>query len=243
MSFDFIDLNWDTNYFKVKSGKLILNHELKLPELKDSIELTNSYDFITIINKNNLSKNNFLLGKYTSAFLVDMNIQFEMKVESNKGRNYFNAKNNFEENIELLKIAKHSFNFSRFYNDPYLDKELGQQIYFNWIKNSFNKKEKYFIVAKENDQTLGYILFSIDSSSDVTIELISLAKEAQGKGTGTKLLSSLNYFAEQNNIHKIKVGTQIDNIQATNFYMKKGFSLTSISSIYHFWPRKERLND
>lgn len=243
MSFDFIDLQWDTNYFNVKSGKIILNDELNLSEIRKIIELTNPYDFITINNKNNLPVNNFLLGNYTNAFLVDMNIQFEMTIESNKAIHYFDAKNNFEEDIELLKIAKSSFNYSRFYNDPFLDKELSQQIYFNWIKNSFYKKENFFIVAEENNQTLGYILFSFDSNSVITIELISLAIEAQGKGTGTKLLSSLLYFAKQNNIHKIKVGTQIDNIQATNFYIKKGFNLTSISSIYHFWPRKELIND
>ena len=243
MKYDFIDLPWDTKYFGVKSGKITLNEEIELKDLEEIIKLTVSYEFITINNINNQPLNNFLLGKYTGSFIVDMNIQFEMNVESRKGRSYFNSLGAYKENQELIKIAENSFNFSRFYNDPFLDRNLSNQLYSNWIKNSFNNRDKYFIIAEENQEIYGYILFSFNKANSITIELISLDKSAQGKGIGTKLLDSLVYFAIKNHIHKIKVGTQIDNIQAINFYMKKGFSLSSKSSIYHYWPRKELLND
>ena len=243
MKYNFIDLPWDTEYFGIKSGKVFLNEEIELNNLKEIIRITEPYEFITISNLNNTATNNSLIGRYTNSFLVDTNIQFEMNVENNNRESYFDAINNLEENLEILRIAKNSFNFSRFYNDPFLDRNLSHQLYSNWIKNSFNNKEKYFIVAQEKDEIFGYLLFSFYEADALTIELISLDKTAQGKGIGTKLLASLMCFAGNNNIHKIKVGTQIDNIQAINFYMKKGFSLTSISSIYHFWPRKELLND
>lgn len=243
MKYDFIDLPWDTEYFGVRSGKVILNEEIELKDLEEIIRLTEAYEFITINNINNQPLNNFLIGKYTSSFIVDMNIQFEMNVESRKGESYFDSIGAYKENLELMKIAEKSFNFSRFYNDPFLDRNLSNQLYSNWIKNSFNNEDKYFIVAEGNQEILGYILFSIIKADSIIIELISLDKSAQGKGTGTKLLDSLVYFARKNHIHTIKVGTQIDNLQAINFYMKKGFSLSSKSSIYHFWPRKELLND
>ncbi|WP_188074705.1 GNAT family N-acetyltransferase [Planococcus sp. ANT_H30] len=243
MKYDFIDLPWDTEYFGVKSGKVVINEEIELHDIKEIIRLAEAYEFITINNINNQPLNNFLIGKYTNAFIVDTNVQFEMNVQHKKGENYFDAMDTYKKNIDLIKIAENSFNFSRFYNDPFLNIQLSKQLYSNWINNSFSKKEKYFIVAEVNEEILGYLLFSFNKSDALTIELISLDKTAQGKGIGTKLLDSLVYFAGNNNIHKIKVGTQIDNLQAINFYMKKGFSLSSKSSIYHFWPRKELLND
>lgn len=243
MKYNFIDLPWDTDYFGVRSGKIILNEELELKDFEGLIRLTQSYEFITITNINNAPLNNFLIGKYTNSFLVDMNIQFEMNIRNSEGKNYFDAIDTYKENLDLIRIAESSFNFSRFYNDPFLNRNLSNQLYSNWIKNSFNNRGKYFIVAEENQRIHGYLLFSFSKYDSITIELISLDKSAQGKGMGTKLLDSLVHFARKNNIHTIKVGTQIDNIQAINFYMKKGFSLSSKSSIYHYWPRKEHLND
>lgn len=243
MKYNFIDLHWDTEYFGVKSGKIVINEEIEIHDIKEIVRLAEAYEFITINNVNNIALNNFLIGKHTDSFLVDTNIQFEMNVKNSEGESYFDAINSYKENTNLVRIAENSFNFSRFYNDPFLNKNLSYQLYSNWIKNSFNKKEKYFIVAEDNQKIFGYLLFSLNKPDGLTIELISLDKSAQGKGIGTKLLDSLVYFARKNHIHKIKVGTQIDNIQAINFYMKKGFSLSSKSSIYHFWPRKEFLND
>lgn len=239
MKYDFIDLPWDTEYFGIKSGKIVFNAEIELQDLEDIIRKTETYDFITINNLNNTAENNILVGRYTNSFLVDTNIQFEMIVGNLKGKNYFEAINSLEENADVLRIANNSFNFSRFYNDPFLNRSLSKQLYSNWIKNSFNNKDKYFLIAEENNEIYGYLLFSLNNMGFATIELISLDKSAQGKGIGSKLLASLIYFAENNNIKKIRVGTQIDNIQAINFYMKKGFNLNSISSIYHFWPREE----
>ncbi len=36
-----------------------------------------------------------------------------------------------------------------------------------------------------------------------------------------------------NGINKIKVGTQVDNISAAQFYVKMGFSYVSCTSVYH----------
>jgi dTDP-4-amino-4,6-dideoxy-D-galactose acyltransferase len=85
---------------------------------------------------------------------------------------------------------------------------------------------------------MGFLLFSIKDNC-ATIELISLSSKAQGKGAGTKLISALNNFAHKKGVTAIKVGTQVDNIQAVNFYLKKGFTYNQRNAVYHYWPRKD----
>lgn len=243
MKYNFIELPWDTEYFGVQSAKVVLNEKLLSEDFIEVLNKTSNYDFITISNLHNNMENNQLVGLFSKAFLVDVNVQFEMNIDNREGANYYQSQNYYPFNDQIIQIAKSSFNHSRFFNDPYLNKNQSKEIYTNWVKNSFDKNEKFFVVAGEENKILGFILFSLNGKSDLIIELISLDKSSQGMGIGTKLIQSVIAYSKENHLEKIKVGTQIDNIQAMNFYTKKGFNFSSKSSIYHYWPRKEILND
>ncbi|RLQ86721.1 GNAT family N-acetyltransferase [Planomicrobium sp. Y74] len=238
MNFEFEELAWDTNYFGVKSAKITIYNPLNKIEFEELVASTQDYEFVVINNTNNHPANNVLIGSHSDAFLVDINIQFEMEVSFNNAEIYYCAQNNFQVNKAISEISNKSFNYSRFFNDPNLDPSLSGKIYFNWVNNSFNNPDKFFVVAKEDEETLGFLLFSIKENKNIVIELISLNEKAQGKGIGTKLLKSLHYYCLEEKLEKIHVGTQIDNLQAINFYQKKGFNLISKTSIYHYWPRR-----
>ncbi|WP_195913971.1 GNAT family N-acetyltransferase [Planomicrobium sp. YIM 101495] len=243
MKYEIQPLDWDSNYFGVSAAKVIINEELREKDFQEIKSQVRDFEFVVINNMDNAVENNHLIGLYSNAFLVDMNVQFEMEMKPAHSPSFYKVKNQYEKNEEILEIAKNAFNYSRFYNDPFLDGNLSRDIYFNWVNNSFEKAEKFFIVAEEGGQIFGFILFSIKNSKELVIELISLAPASQGKGIGTKLISTVKHYAENNSLHKIKVGTQIDNLQAMNFYAKKGFDFCSKASIYHYWPRKELSND
>jgi dTDP-4-amino-4,6-dideoxy-D-galactose acyltransferase len=51
------------------------------------------------------------------------------------------------------------------------------------------------------------------------------------------MLSEIENFAIKNNIEKISVGTQVNNIKAQNFYVKCGFMHMENNSVYHWWPK------
>lgn len=239
MKYDIQELLWDTENFGVKSGKVNLEKILNNSDIEVLSKSVSSYEFIVINNKENHPKNNYLIGTYLKAFLVDINVQFNMNPSLKSGKSHYEVTKNLTENESVIEIANESFNFSRFYNDPNLNQDSSRKIYKNWVSNSFGKEEKYFILAKEDEKILGFILFSFTKDKDVVIELISMAKEIQGKGIGSKLISTLIEFANQHDVSQIKVGTQIDNLQAINFYTRNGFSMSEKSSIYHYWPRKE----
>lgn len=243
MNVELKDLAWDTEYFGVKSAKFTVSNSLTNKEFEELMAKAQEYEFVVINNINNDAINNMLIGSKSNSFLVDVNIQFEATANINNAEPYYEAENNIQINNMISEISSNSFNFSRFYNDPNIDVDLSKEIYLNWVKNSFNKTDKYFLVSHDEEETLGFLLFSISNEKEVVIELISLDEKAQGKGIGTKLLKSLHFFCCRENIKTIKVGTQLDNLQAINFYQKKGFNLVSKTSIYHYWPRKEFSND
>ena len=242
MKYKFEELQWDSDYFGVKSAKVFLNEQLDGADFQEVINITSCFEFVTITNIDNNPQNNYLMGTCSNAFLVDTNIQFQILINSKKTEQYYPINNCFPKNEIIIQIAKDSFNYSRFFNDPYLDIELSKEIYMKWVENSFQKEDKYFIIAKEDNIVFGFILFSYNNNQEIVIELISLDKKSQGKGIGTKLINTLINKAQLNDVSKIKVGTQIDNLQAMNFYAKKGFSICAKSSIYHYWPRKEILS-
>jgi len=170
-------------------------------------------------------------------FLADMNIQF-LKVLTDKPypdeRSY--VLNNYKRNEQVVKIAKDSFQYSRFFNDPRLPSVQAKNIYLYWTECAFEQENKYFVICEREDNIAGYILFSNNEDNSV-IELIAVNEKYQGKRVGKSLIQTMESFVIEKGINKIKVGTQVNNISASQFYSKMGFAYIGCGSIYHLWRR------
>lgn len=230
------ELKWDSDFFGVKSAKIVLKKEVDENDINEIIDKVKkeSYEFITINNLNNNDTNNYYLQKIKNIFLADVNIQLvkNIKEVDYDLDSHIVIKNNMEYNSELLKISKESFIYSRFYNDKRL--KNSENIYVNWTENAFNQKDKFFCVYKNKDIIAGYTLFSTENEN-LIIELIAVNKEVQTKGIGSELIKSLAKYAYENNLKEIHVGTQLNNINAQNFYIKNGFKHCTNNTIYHWW--------
>lgn len=239
-------LNWDTDFFGVRSAKITFFESIYKSEWLELLERTNEFDFLTISNKSGLSSIDYLIGANSNAFLVDVNVQLS---KNNKGKISFENEN-FEILIEeqkipdkrVLEIAENEFVYSRFYNDPFLDKTKAKKVYSEWVKNSFNKANKYFITINENQDCLGFLLFSFKDSM-VVIELIAVnSRFKNSRKIGSKLLASLEQYVFSKNVEKIVVGTQISNIKAINFYQRNGYILNEQIPVYHLWNNERKSN-
>ena len=232
-------LEWDTNFFKVNSAKVILQDEIKENDIEEILNIIkeNNYRFVTIQNINNNDKNNFLLKNIKKLFLADINVQF-IKKNANicSGENFLDenifVQNKMKYNQDIIDISRNAFKYSRFISDKNL--ENGENIYFEWTKNSFDNEEKFFVYYKEKEKTVGYLIFSIEEN-DLIIELLAVNSEYAGIGIGNKLIKTVEKFSINNEINNIYVGTQINNIRAQNFYNKCGFKHFTNHSIYHLW--------
>jgi dTDP-4-amino-4,6-dideoxy-D-galactose acyltransferase len=230
----FNELKWDTSFFGVTSAKAILHRSLSLNEWAELKSRFKGYQFISIMNKNSEPINAQMIGKDTSALLVDVNIQFEKQVEKSLGfPKNINIHQALERNDKVVNMA--DFQYSKFIEDPELAKRGGDQVYRQWIINSFNNADKFYAISSdENCDVNGFLLHSY-SSDACTIELIAVSPTMKNKGTGTRLFKAVEYEANNRGLRKIKVGTQLRNMDAINFYHKVGCKQVGSHQVYHLW--------
>ncbi|KZE38891.1 GCN5 family acetyltransferase [Bhargavaea cecembensis] len=233
-AFTFINLNWDTDFFGVNCAKATLHRPLTLSEWKKLKTKFIDYQFISIMNKNSEPTNAKLIGKETSAFLADVNIQFMKEIVSQVPMpEHISIQQALKRNDEIIELA--DFQFSRFIEDPELAIRGGREIYREWIKNSFGKLDKYFAISKDTTGKInGFLLFSY-KGNDCVIELIAVSKESTKGGTGTSLFKAVEYEAYQKDCDKIIVGTQVRNSNAINFYQKVGCKQVGSHQVFHYW--------
>ncbi len=230
----FYDLKWDTDFFGVTSAKAILHQPLTINawcELKNRFK---DFQFISIENQNSEPINAQRIGKETNAFMADVNIQFEKKLSDPfvMPQN-ISVQSALEKNDQVLALAE--FHFSKFTEDLDLAKRGGAQVYHQWIKNSFEKPHKYYALSTDENQDINGFLLHSYSEDACVIELIAVRQTSAKSGVGTKLFKAVEYVAHERGVTKIKVGTQVRNMGAINFYQNVGCRQIGCNQVYHLW--------
>ncbi|PRR84078.1 GNAT family N-acetyltransferase [Clostridium vincentii] len=233
-SVTFYELQWDTDYFGVNCSKAIIHKPLTLVEWYELKGRFKDYQFVTIENRNSESTNAQLIGKDTSAFLADVNIQFKKNLHDtyDKAQN-ITIHQALERNEQVIEIAE--FLYSKFKEDPELVKRGGHQVYHQWLINSFGKLDKYFALSKnENGEINGFLLHSYSDNACI-VELVAVSKNVVQGGIGTSLFRAVEYAAYERDCDEIRVGTQVRNMGAINFYHKVGCKQVGCHQVYHLW--------
>ncbi|NLK63626.1 MAG: GNAT family N-acetyltransferase [Tissierellia bacterium] len=230
----FYELKWDSDFFKVTCAKAILHEPLSRDEWDDLKEKFNDYQLISIENQHSDPVNSQLIGKETSAFLADVNIQFAKKLEfAIEKPDNVTVQNYLAQDEQIVEMAE--FRYSKFIEDKEFYKRNGSQIYKQWIINCFNKPDKYFVISRnEKGEIDGFLLHSF-SESVCKVELLAVAKNSAGRGIGTRLFRMTEYDAKRKGCDEIRVGTMIRNLNAINFYHKMGCKQIGCHQIYHLW--------
>jgi len=228
------ELAWDTDFFGVTCAKVILSGALSAKEWDELEKEFYRFQFVSIENRNSVSENAISIGSKTKASLIDVNIQFEKKIEGLcEMPSNVNAFRGMKRDERILDIAY--FPFSKFIDDPELKKRKGETVYKQWIQNSFDNSDKYFAVAfDEIGLPQGFVLYSYDKNNCI-IELIAVSSQIRNVGIGSDLFRAVEHEALLQNCDKIKVGTQLRNIQAINFYHKCGCKQVGCHQIFHLW--------
>jgi dTDP-4-amino-4,6-dideoxy-D-galactose acyltransferase len=238
--FDAVESPIDTHYFSVSSAKVLLKKPcLAIQQQTELLEFMQAFEFNVITNQANEPVNNHWLGKKTTAFLTDINIQLAKKVSFLEGatdKSTF-VVDNFPGDEQIIQIAKSSFRVSRFLNDPYLPVEPAQCIYADITRNAFRRIGRFFVIHKTQQVISGFVLFAISGLS-ATIELVATNQNFKGRGIGQSLLKSMEHYLSNKGIEIIQVGTQLANTAALKFYISYGFRIKECNSIYHYWPSK-----
>lgn len=233
-AFSFNELKWDSEFFGVSSAKAILKKPLSLKEWEELKTRFTDYEFVSIVNNNSDPINAQIIGKNSSAFLADVNIQFAKQIETplEMPKNIV-IHQSLKRNDEVINMA--DFQFSKFTEDAELAIRGGDKVYRQWLINSFNKPDKFFALSMdESGKINGFLLHSYSDNACV-IELIAVSRDVTSGGFGTSLFKAVEFEANQRGYNEIRVGTQVRNIGAINFYHKVGCKQVGCHQVYHLW--------
>ncbi|MFD0826428.1 GNAT family N-acetyltransferase [Neobacillus sp. M.A.Huq-85] len=232
----FNKLKWDTDFFGVTSARAILHRAISFTEWNELKTRFSDFQFLSIVNQNSEPVNAQLIGKETSAFLADVNIQFVKEIEDiNEMPKNITVHQSLKRNNQVIDLT--NFSVSKFIEDEELSKRGGKQVYRQWVMNSFGKPDKFFALSlDENGEINGFLLHSYSGNTCV-IELIAVSTSVTKRGVGSRLFKAVEFTAHLKGINEIKVGTQMRNIDAINFYHRVGCKQTECHQVYHLWNK------
>ncbi len=170
--------------------------------------------------------------------LVDQKITFHTKIDVSKLGPVDEHIVQFEGDYpteKLIDLSMQSGLYSRYKIDPgFVNREF-ERMYLAWIENSVNKKiADHIFVYTEDGKELGLVTLKARNDHG-QIGLIAVDEGSRGKAIGKKLIAAVIDQLYKKNIPDLDVATQLDNMDACNFYKKTGFTGIKTENIYHIW--------
>lgn len=232
-------LEWDTDTFQKKIGKVSFKQVIPYDEFKELLKLAQKekYELLYLFIPENVSFFYEIDG--VNMRLVDQKVIFSKKLKLKRTIvSVSSFVSEYQEEYvsdQLLKLAFESGRFSRFNIDKNFSESVFQKLYLEWITRSVSKEIADDILVYDKDEMLcGMLTYKI-MDNIATIGLIAVDPLIQGKNIGTELMTFLEYKLSQHAIEEINVATQLQNKRACAFYEKNKFSIKQITNIYHIW--------
>ncbi len=216
-------LEWDSDFFSKKIGKVII-------ENSDDLNCNNltSYDLIYVFSTAP-DLNYSLVDKKIVYILYDLN---QIAIEDDP--EFFDETS--DSYNELLSLTLQSGQYSRFKIDKNFKNNEYEKLYKEWIDGSISKKLATDIIVKRMDGKLvGFVTLTKKSNELADIGLVAVDKHYRGKGIAKDLVSKTIALAKKQGYKQIQVVTQLDNEPANILYKKCGFTQFSLTYIYHIW--------
>jgi dTDP-4-amino-4,6-dideoxy-D-galactose acyltransferase len=140
-----------------------------------------------------------------------------------------------EATAELARIA---YVYDRFHADPFVERELADNLHATWLRNSCEgKAADAVLIAEDGSGLLGFVTCKfpgdsgrkLNNSKTGTIVLVASAVRARGRRVGYSLtMAALEWF-RLSGCETVEVGTQLSNIPASRLYQTCGFQLRNTS--------------
>jgi len=233
-------LNWDTEFFGLKIGKIEIFDEnnfdpekFKKQALDEKYELVYAFKYGEMLPMQKISNASLELvdimlsmsKKFDKADFID--IPYDFRNELSKG-----------ELEDCYYIAEQTSIVSRFYNEPKIGPIKTKELYRRWIDNALNKSySDGLFILKEHHKVVGFNLIKTDETEKIGYcSLIGVNPKTKGQGIGKKLwLQSCGYWSNEKQINNCKVPFSFKNSQSFNFHLKIGFNkIEETKYIYHF---------
>ncbi|MBI2634553.1 GNAT family N-acetyltransferase [Candidatus Peregrinibacteria bacterium] len=137
----------------------------------------------------------------------------------------------FPQLLELVYVVGEK---SRFYLDSnFTDK--WRNAYREWAVNAIGgHAQKIILAISETDESVrGFIFLKQDKKrKSVSIDLIAVRPDSQGRGIGTVLLAAAEDWAISEGMQTLEVVTEPENIHSQRIYQSRGFKISDHTLVY-----------
>lgn len=134
---------------------------------------------------------------------------------------------------QVLAIAGHGFNHSRFHLDSAFPTEVADATRTEWVRSYFSgSRGDTMVVAVAGDVISGFLLLIYGKDGRLIIDLIAVAEEHRRKGIARDMID----YAQLNcrGFSHIRVGTQLSNLPSLKLYEGMGFQISGAQYTFHY---------
>ena len=213
-------LDWDSNFFGCRIGKINYKSKLDSPL---SFKNSDEFDLIYVFSDNEIN-----LG----IPLIDIKVTFYKNTQKKKAPpdviDFNKNQHSYDELLELVYMSGHE---SRFLKDQFFGEKAFKKLYKVWIDKILDDDSAKILVNKCNDILMGFVAYKY-SKKFSNIDFIAVSPFARGKGLGKKLLDAVESNLGESKL--LIVPTQEQNIGAYKFYINNGFQIIDKKYIYHY---------
>ena len=225
-------LPWDSDFFGLRIGRADLQTKADALDLRAiHEELKRQYDLLYIFDAKAVG------FEADGAQLVDEKILYNKPCEPRKQYAEVSFYQGASPSDDLYQLALVSGGYSRFKLDERLPKGSYERLYNRWIENACPKKgtNKQILLFKD-EQNVARGMITIDHQGELGhIGLVAVDTDVQHQGIGGKIMSTLDGYLFQQGVKTLEVPTQKANTDACRWYEKNGFSIQTVTPIYHWW--------
>ncbi len=129
-------------------------------------------------------------------------------------------------------LARNSFGFSRFHQDPAIPAGIANRIKAEWAANFFRgQRGDAMVLGFCDGQPAGFLQLLVPGTERLVIDLVAVAEPFRRRGLAGRMI----VFAESTypQAERIQVGTQIANVPSVRCYEGLGFRLQASAYVLH----------
>ena len=228
---EIVPLQWDSDFFGLRIAKAVVASEEDIVALsRQEVDLRNHFDLIYIFSESPLEM------PFENARLVDKKAVFSLSDFTHYEVNP--AIKGWDSPIAsdaLISLALVSGKYSRFKSDVLFPVGSYERLYTRWIERSVNKAMATDVFCYlVDDVPRGLLTLDFHDGQGV-IGLVAVNEEYQHRGIGKALIKHAVSNIHEHQGERLTVATQQDNEPACRLYSGCGFSLESVTKIWHWW--------
>lgn len=228
---EIIPLHWDSDFFGLRIAKAVVASKEDIAALsRQESDLQSHFDLIYLFSEPGLDI------PFDGARLVDSKAVFSANGLSQSAACPAVVRWESQETSEsLVSLALVSGKYSRFKTDPQFPAGSYERLYTRWIEQSVNGSiaTDVFCYMVE-DCPRGLLTLDRHDEKNV-IGLVAVDENCQHQGIGTALVKHAISYVHKQQGNRLRVATQLDNGPACRLYSRCGFSLESVTKIWHWW--------